>query len=353
MKGSEAKMTAFMEGADKRYVIPVYQRKYDWKNENCRQLYDDLKKIVTDGRESHFFGSIVSAVVPNGSKIEYHIIDGQQRLTTITLLLLAIRNLVAQGKLKTEEGKLDEQISQRFLISPWANDDDKIKLRPVKSDRSALEKLFGDEEDYDYRSNLTINYLFFRDLLLQEEVSVADLYAAIGKLEIISITLDQGDNAQLIFESLNSTGLALTEGDKIRNYVLMTLPAQEQTKYYDTYWSKIERCTENDVSSFIRDYLSIKQQITPTVNNVYKAFKNYTESISLPIDAILEDLLYYARFFEKLISGKSGLGDKKLDDCLYRLNRLEIVVTRPFLMEVFKLNQDGKLTNEDVLKIFL
>ena len=124
---------------------------------------------MTDGRESHFFGSIVSAVVPNGSKIEYHIIDGQQRLTTITLLLLAIRNLVAQGKLKTGEGKLDEQISQRFLISPWANDDDKIKLRPVKSDRSALEKLFGDEEDYDYRSNLTINYLFFRDLLLQEK----------------------------------------------------------------------------------------------------------------------------------------------------------------------------------------
>ena len=92
----------------------------------------------------------------------------------------------------------------------------------------------------------------------------------------------------------------------------MTLPAQEQTKYYDTYWSKIEKCTKNDVSSFIRDYLSIKQQITPTVNNVYKAFKNYTESISLPIDVILEDLLYYARFFEKLISGKSGLGDKKV-----------------------------------------
>ena len=85
MKGSEAKMLGFMEGADKRYVIPVYQRKYNWKYENCQQLYDDLKKIVIDGRDSHFFGSIVSAVVPNGSKIEYHIIDGQQRLTTITL----------------------------------------------------------------------------------------------------------------------------------------------------------------------------------------------------------------------------------------------------------------------------
>lgn len=273
-----------MEGADKRYVIPVYQRKYDWKYENCQQLYNDLKKIVIDERDSHFFGSIVSAVVPNGSKIEYHIIDGQQRLTTITLLLLAIRNLIAQGKVMTDEGKLDDQISQRFLISPWASEDDKIKLRPVKSDRDALEKLFGDEEDYDHSSNLTINYKFFYDIVKKEEISVSDLYAAIGKLEIISITLDQGDNAQLIFESLNSTGLALTEGDKIRNYVLMGLPAQEQTKYYDTYWAKIEKCTNNDVSGFIRDYLSIKQQVTPTISNVYKAFKDYVEFDSYTLD---------------------------------------------------------------------
>lgn len=342
-----------MEGADKRYVIPVYQRKYDWKYENCRQLYDDLKKIVIDGRNSHFFGSIVSAVVPNGSKIEYHIIDGQQRLMTITLLLLAIRNLIVQGKVTTNEVKLDEQISQRFLISPWAGEDDKIKLRPVQSDREALAKLFGDEEDYDHSSNLTINYQFFYDMVMKEEVPVADLYAAIGKLEIISITLDQGDNAQLIFESLNSTGLALTEGDKIRNYVLMGLPAQNQTKYYDIYWVKIEKCTNNDVSGFVRDYLSIKQQVTPTVNNVYRAFKSYAESVSLPIDILLTDLLRYARFFEKLLTCKSGLKEQKLDDCLYRLMRLEIVVTRPFLMEVLRLHQDGKLTIDDVLRIFL
>ena len=112
MKGSEAKMIGFMEGADKRFVIPVYQRKYDWKLDNCRQLFDDLIKIVQDSRSSHFFGSIVSSVVPNGSKIEYHIIDGQQRLTTVSLLLLAIRNLIMQGKITSAEGKLDEQISQ-------------------------------------------------------------------------------------------------------------------------------------------------------------------------------------------------------------------------------------------------
>ncbi len=353
MKGSEAKMTGFMEGADKRYVIPVYQRKYDWKLENCRQLYDDLKKIIRDNRESHFFGSIVSSIVPDGSKIEYHIIDGQQRLTTITLLLLAIRNLVASGKVVSNEGRLDEQINQRFLISPWAREEDKIKLRPVKKDRAALEKLFGEEEDFDPASNLTLNYRFFCNQILKEEISVDDLYAAISKLEIISITLDATDNAQLIFESLNSTGLALQEGDKIRNYILMGQPLKEQNKLYDTYWATIEKCTGNDVSSFVRDYLSIKQQVTPTISNVYKAFKEYAETVRLPMEALLEDLRRYARFYEKLLICKSGLKNQQLDDCLYRMMRLKIVVTRPFLMEVLRLNQDGKLSVDEVLSIFL
>lgn len=355
MKGSETFMLGFMEGADKRYVIPVYQRKYDWKNDNCRQLYDDLKKIIQGNRKSHFFGSIVSSVVPNGSKIEYHIIDGQQRLTTVSLLLLAIRNLIAKGQVTAQKYKLDEEIAQRFLISPWAtNDDDRIKLRPVKSDRDALAKLYnGDKEDFDLSSNLTLNYQFFCDTILREDIPVDAIYAAIGKLEIISITLEQDDNAQLIFESLNSTGLALNEGDKIRNYILMGLNPKDQSKYYSEYWEKIERCTQNDVSGFVRDYLSIKQQITPTISNVYREFKGYAENAKLPIDELLKDLLRYARFFEKLLVCKSGLNNQELDDCLYRMMRLGIVVTRPFLMEVLRLNQDEKLTTDEVLQVFL
>ena len=352
MKGSEAKLLGFMEGANNRYVIPVYQRKYDWKIENCDKLYEDLKKIIRNQRGSHFFGSIVSQVVPEGSKIEFHIIDGQQRLTTVTLLLLAISNLVKAGRVHTEETDLNEQIMQRFIIAPWAKKDDKIKLRPVRDDRPALEKLFGPVDDYDRGSNLTINYQFFYDQILKEEVTVDELYDAIGKLEIISITLDQGDDPQLIFESLNSTGLALQEGDKIRNYVLMGMTPNDQEYYYDNYWTKIEKCTANDVSGFVRDYLSVKSLVTPTVNNVYQAFKKYAEDAGLPIETLLSDLLRYARYYEKLLTCKSGLNNRKLDDCLYRLKRLEIVVTRPFFMEVLRLNQDQKLSVDQVLQIF-
>lgn len=355
MKGSEAQLLGFMEGANNRYVIPVYQRKYDWKIENCRQLYEDLKKVSRDGRSSHFFGSIVSQVVPDGSKIEFHIIDGQQRLTTVTLLLLAICNMVRTSRVKLNEEALDDQIMERFVIAKWAKGDDRIKLRPVKNDRSALEKLVaGDPDEYEPASNMTINYRFFCDQILKEEIPVDALYEAIGKLQIISITLDGDDKAQLIFESLNSTGLALTEGDKIRNYILMGLDPKKQDEVYEKYWTKIEDCTGNDVSAFVRDYLSIKQQVTPTISNVYQSFKKYVETECIPLNSLLDDMRKYARIYQKLMTGKSGLHSQELDDCMYRLNRLEITVTEPFFMEILRLNQDGeKLSVDDLTQIFL
>ena len=354
MKGSEAQLLGFMEGANNRYVIPVYQRKYDWKQENCKQLFDDLKKLIAEGRKSHFFGSIVSQVIPNGSKIEFYIIDGQQRLTTVTLLLLAICNLIRSGQVKSKKPALDEQIKERFIIAKWAEEGDRIKLWPVKNDRAALEKLVeGDPEEYIPASLLTLNYLYFCDQILREDISVDDLFQAIGKLEIISITLEQDDDAQLIFESLNSTGLALKEGDKIRNYILMGLSPKKQNEYYSKYWQKIENCTGDELSQFVRDYLSIKQQKTPAIRNVYQVFKQYVELNQVELQTLLKDMLLYARLFQKLKTGVSGLPSHILDDCLWRMKRLEITVSEPFFLEVLRRNQDGKLSVEDVTKIFL
>ena len=358
MKGSESKILNYLGGPYNQYIIPVYQRKYSWKEENCRQLYEDLKKIIYDRRDSHFFGSIVSSVVGNGATTEYHIIDGQQRLTTVTLLLLAIRNLVNQKKATTKSAKLTEQINFLYLFCNWDDEEkeENIKLRLVQDDREALYKLFGSEEDYDPSSKLTLNYRFFCSMILREEVTVDELFEALKKLEIISITLEQGDNAQLIFESLNSTGLALEEGDKIRNFILMGLSPKEQNKFYNTYWTRIESCVNADVSGFVRDYLSVKQQITPKINNVYQAFKAYAQKEDLPIESLLEDLLRYARLYEKLLICKSGFKEVKirmqLDDCLYRMKRLDIIVTRPFLLEVLRLTQDGKINEEEALQVF-
>lgn len=352
MKGSEANLLELMDGGKKYFVIPVYQRKYDWKQENCRQLYEDLKKIANQGRASHFFGSIVCSVEGNGSKIEYYVIDGQQRLTTVSLLLLAIRNLLAQHQITSSDPNLGDEIQDCYLLSKYSHDEDKCKMRLLKGDSDAFKRLFGDEEDLDPSSNLTHNYQFFRDMLLKQEVPVDELYSAIGRLEVISITLDRYDNAQLIFESLNSTGLALSEGDKIRNYVLMNQPSREQTHLYNDYWLKIERCTKGNVSAYVRDYLSVKRQLTPSLSTVYREFKMYAEDSGKQVEALLKDMLYYARLYEKLLTGKSGLMQPQLNQCMDRMNWLEITVTRPFLMEVLSLNQAGKLTEQQVYRVF-
>lgn len=168
---------------------------------------------------------------------------------------------------------------------------------------------------------------------------------------IINISLNHEDNPQLIFESLNSTGLNLSEGDKIRNYILMGLPNDQQTKFYEKYWNRIESYTDYDVSSFVRDYLSIKQQSTPNMNSVYPTFKKYVEDAEVAdIEPLLKDLLEYAKRYAFLIKG--GHSDERLNSCIYRLNRLSTSVTRPFLLEVIRLSESGALTADELIEVF-
>ncbi len=352
MKGSEAKLVSYMQGSDKRFIIPVYQRNYDWRIENCKQLYDDLIAIVRKERSSHFFGSIVS-VHSDGEFNEYLIIDGQQRLTTISLLMLAMYNLMKAGIVTPLQSNLADKIYKTYLIDEWQEEDTRIKLKPVKNDSAAFGLLFKDADEYIQGSNLTVNYNYFYSRIQKEEISIDELYSAITKLEIINITLNKDDNPQLIFESLNSTGLALSEGDKIRNFILMGLPTKEQNEYYEKYWNKIEVCTNYDVSMFMRDYLSVKQQAIPSMNRVYVTFKAYVEENKLEPELLLRDLLDYAKWYEILLKGKTA--DKKLNACIYRLNRLETTITRPFFLEVLRMMSKGSpvLSMQDAREIFL
>lgn len=350
MKGSETKLVAYMQGSNKRFVIPVYQRNYDWKTENCKQLYDDLVTVVKAQRKSHFFGSIVSVYNPDGANDEFLVIDGQQRLTTVSVLMLAMYNLLEQKRIIPAKATLSERIYEEYLVDKWQDEDTRIKLKPVKNDQKAFGKLFEDESEHINESNLTINYNYFYERIQKQEITVQELFDSICRLEIISITLNNDDNPQLIFESLNSTGVALSEGDKIRNFILMGLPTKDQNDYYEKYWNRIEICTNYDVSSFIRDYLSVKQQAIPSQSKVYFTFKMYVEESKFTTEDLLKDLIAYAKLYEILITGKTA--DKQLNSCINRLNSLETTITRPFFLEVLRLQSESKLTITEVSEVF-
>lgn len=350
MKGSEEWLVRYMEGTSKHFIIPVYQRNYDWKTEQCKQLYDDLVRVIRQGRKSHFFGSIVSVSDPDGKMLDFLIIDGQQRLTTVSLLLLAMYNLMQAGILVPEVPHLSQQIYEEYLIDKYQPKEKRIKLKPIKNDQEAFGRLFTADDEHVADSNLTINYQYFYERIQRQELTVDELFEAISRLEIINIHLNHEDNPQLIFESLNSTGLDLSEGDKIRNYVLMGLPSGEQELYYEKYWNPIEICTGYDVSAFIRDYLSIRQQSTPAIKYVYGKFKEYVEDSKLDTEPLLKDLLDYARRYEILLKGNSPY--EAVNACIYRLNRLKTTVTRPFLMEALRMQQENRISAEDLAVIF-
>lgn len=351
MKGAECGLAEYMQGANKRFIIPVYQRNYDWKLENCKQLYDDLVKVIKTNRKTHFFGSIVSVYEPSGKNIEFLVIDGQQRLTTVSLLLLAMYNLIQKGVIVPQDDMLATRIYEEFLVDKYQKQETRIKLKPVKNDKKAFGKLFDADDEHIRASNITNNYNYFYERIQKQEISIDELFDAICRLEIISIRLENDDNPQLIFESLNSTGLDLSEGDKIRNFILMGLPSQQQELYYEKYWNRIEEHTGYDVSAFIRDYLSVKQQEIPAQKRIYRDFKEYVNSANIELEILLDELLKYAKRYAILLRGCPD--NRTLDACIYRLNRLETTVTRPFFLEVLRLQDEKVLNIDDVTDIFL
>lgn len=354
MKGNEQFLYQYMEGSSKRFIIPVYQRNYDWKIDQCKTLLDDLVGLFSNDNKSHFFGSLVSSQAEGGGQEDYLIIDGQQRLTTVSLLLMAMYNILSdkEDDIKDSERTLMTRIYDEYLVDKYAPKETRIKLKPVKNDGEAFKALVGKAGDLVNESNITINYKYFYDRIQREDIDVEKLYDSIKKLEIINIFLGSDDNPQLIFESLNSTGLDLSEGDKIRNFILMGVsPLDLQEEYYEKYWDPIENATNNDVSLFVRDYLSTKLKSIPTMKNIYQDFKKYYRSYETSRAELLEDMLAYAKRYDQLITGLSPIGE--IEPLLKRLLFFEAKVTRPFLLEVLRLSEgeDPILNTEDVVEI--
>lgn len=349
MKGEAKKIIKFLDGSDKRFIIPVYQRNYSWQKKQCEQLFNDLKQLIQKEHSPHFFGSIVSSQADGEGKEDYLIIDGQQRLTTISIFLVAIVKLLAERKVESLDLKLQEKITKKHLVDEYQEEQRKIRLKPIKDDCQAFDALFGCEEDYILSSNVTKNFLYFKERIVEEKLDVSKLYDAISRLEIIDIFLHKEDDAQLIFESLNSTGLALEEGDKIRNFILMGLTPKLQEAYYEKYWNKIEKFTHYQVSEFFKDYLTLKLGRSVVVRDIYFTFKEFVLSNKIDTENCLQDLLGYARLYEIIV--KPVLSKKPYTNLLQRLQQIEFTVIHPLLLSILKREEAKQITEQDVIEI--
>ena len=350
MKGTASHLLEFLEGARKRFIIPVYQRNYDWKRENCKQLFDDLVSVIKEGKSTHFFGSIVSYA---HSRDEVVLIDGQQRITTISLILIAMINAMKKGVCLPEDSRLAEILEDTYIVDKYRREERKVRLKLFRDDCTAFDRLIYNEEgEYIQDSKVTINYKYFYDRIVQQqELTLDDLYKAIDSLEIIDIELEpqHGDNPQLIFESLNSTGLDLTEADKIRNFVLMNLAPNIQEQFYDKYWNKIEKCSGNELDSFVRNYLTIKQGVIPNQKKIYFAFKEYTKRYD-GIEEVLKEMLIYANTYRDI--KEYQVGDKDTNEIAKRLDLLDMTVAYPFLMAFLVYAKEVELPLLEIHQVF-
>ena len=348
MKGEAQPLIKFFDGSDKRFIIPLYQRNYDWKEENCEQLFQDLMKLHNSDRKSHFFGSIVSSV-QSGTEDRF-IIDGQQRITTVSLLLIAMVNAKKDGLIEATDAKLVEKIFKRYLVDEYQEDERKVKLKPIKKDMQAFDALlYKPKDQYIKESNVTRNYDFFYDKITRAGLTLDELFETIKKLEVINIRLDEDDDPQLIFESLNSTGLDLSEADKIRNYLLMSLAPVEQDNLYTRFWNPIEEFTKYEPSSFVRDYLTMKQGKIGRIDKIYFIFKEYAETANIDRATLLEDMYHYAKIYNHVDTAK--VGTDKLNRKLNQLRTLDSTIAYPFFMAFFDYASKVELAETEIYQV--
>lgn len=350
MRGTASLLSSFIEGNKVQFIIPVYQRNYDWLLENCDQLFNDLVKLNQSDRPTHFFGSIVTSSA-DGYGFNRLVIDGQQRLTTISLLLLAGIKAVQDGKLTVSNESRLSEAREVFLLAKYSTADRKIKLVPIENDMKAYDLIFEDEGTFIEDSKVTRNYRHFYDLLTKapQQLTFDELLDAIERLQIISIELDGNDEPQLIFESLNSTGLALTGADKIRNYLLMSLTADEQQNCFKNYWQKIEYATDNQPTMFLRDYLTIKQQLQRPVRiaNIYPEWKKYMYGKDRKAE--LAEMLDYAQYYRQITKGE--LSTDKLSKKIHHICNIETDVANVFFIQFLKYASINNLPEDEIYKV--
>lgn len=343
MKANETKFEDFLASNKTQFIIPVYQRNYDWTTAQCKQLLDDILEVGSSKKmNAHFIGSIVYVHddVYTSSRIkELTIIDGQQRLITITLLYIVLYRIAKE----INNDALINEITETYLINKFAPEEEKLKLRPTENNDRALKYLLRSDtqEEYSDFSKLIDNFDYFKGRINLDNYQT--VLTGLAKLMFVEISLDrEKDDPQRIFESLNSTGLDLSQADLIRNYILMGFNRRDQNKIYTDYWEIIEKYAKDEttnvsrVSDFIRDYLTLENKNIPNKNKVYQEFKaKYPTSTLAELEIVLSSLKSLVKYYNKLINPQNE-NDREIKLQLEYISRLEISVAYPFLMKVYE-----------------
>lgn len=334
-----------------QFVIPVYQRNYTWTtNKEVRQYLSDLEAVLSGEYDNHFLGIVIYLinVLDSYGTSEFSVIDGQQRLTTTFLILYAIRDILKENKKEDEVQKLEA----RILTNPTSEENHRYKLKPLVADDEVYQQIVKGKlnEVSDKTSNVYNNFIFIKAKIqywLSKGYTIEHILSSMDKLYIINVPISEDDNAQKIFESINSTGAKLTAADLIRNYILMGLPSDHQDKLYNEYWKKIESYITSDakkLESFFRFFLASKTYSLSNKSAVYREFKewfNYQkETECLPIENILKEIVKYSRYFYEVYTSPLDATKNILNNSILEFRKNISDMPAPFLMEMYNLYEN-------------
>lgn len=355
MKASEAKLLDFLKKSP-QFVIPIYQRTYSWTEKECRQLWDDIVRTGSnEGISAHFVGSIVyieKGLYQVSSQSPLLVIDGQQRLTTVTLLIAALAK--ALGETEPVEGFSPRKLRNYYLLNPEEEGEHYYKLILSQTDKASLIAIVGgSEQPKEYSLRVTESFNLFESLIADRNDDLAAVCKGLAKLVVVDIALSRDqDNPQLIFESMNSTGRELSQADLIRNFILMGLEPTLQTRLYEQFWRPMEvdfgqESYGTHFDGFMRHYLTVKTGEIPNVREVYEAFKTHARPAIAQrgVEALVKDIRDFARYFCAMALGAEIDPDLKL--AFHDLRELKVDVAYPFLLELYGDYINGTLPGPD------
>jgi uncharacterized protein with ParB-like and HNH nuclease domain/predicted transport protein len=356
MKATAANFLSLIKGP-KQFVIPIYQRTYSWQIAQCSKLLSDIIRISNDPTTpGHFIGSVVyfqESIHTLSDVPQLLVIDGQQRLTTITLLIAALAEFIKDHNIEIDTSFT--KLQNYYLLNVEEEGDLRYKLLLTKRDKETIINIIKAVKlPADYSQRVWENFDFFKKQISVENAAV--IYNGIQRLFVVDVALErEKDNPQLIFESLNSTGLDLSQADLIRNYVLMGQELTVQTELYEKYWYPMESSYGNDYvttfNSFMRDYLSVKTGQIPRIDRVYEAFKNYVEAgkSGITIADAVKDIYKFSEYYVNMVLTKEP--DKDLNKAFRSIAKLKVDVSYPFLLPVYDDYATGRILKEEFLSV--